>query len=122
MADTRVINLEGGMVAEKHGRSHPQGSKNKPKASIMQASSSTVAKHCRGRPLGSKNKTKASATPTNINEHLDVSLAQPNLLQPSASTLYSFFVFDDAQCREQQRLPLKFTEFMDGRELCEAIL
>jgi hypothetical protein len=26
------------------------------------------------------------------------------------------------QCREIQRLPLKFTKFMDGRELREAIL
>jgi hypothetical protein len=33
-----------------------------------------------------------------------------------------FFAFDGAQCREHQRLPLKFAEFMDGRELREAIL
>jgi hypothetical protein len=27
-----------------------------------------------------------------------------------------------AQCREIQRLPLNFTNFMDGRELREAVL
>jgi hypothetical protein len=35
---------------------------------------------------------------------------------------FSFFTFAGAQCREQQRVPLKFTEFMDGKELREAIL
>jgi hypothetical protein len=33
-----------------------------------------------------------------------------------------FFALVGAQCREQQRVPLKFTEFMDGQELHEAIL
>jgi hypothetical protein len=36
--------------------------------------------------------------------------------------VFSFFAIAGAQCREQQRVPLKFTEFMDGRELREAIL
>jgi hypothetical protein len=36
--------------------------------------------------------------------------------------LFSFFAFAGAQCHEQQRLPLKFAEFMDGLELREAIL
>jgi hypothetical protein len=36
--------------------------------------------------------------------------------------VYSFFCIADAQCREIQRLPLKFTKFMDRRELREAIL
>jgi hypothetical protein len=36
--------------------------------------------------------------------------------------IYSFFYIAGAQCREIQRLPLKFTQFMDGRELREAIL
>jgi hypothetical protein len=31
--------------------------------------------------------------------------------------VYSFFCIAGAQCREIQRLPLKFTKFMDGREL-----
>jgi hypothetical protein len=36
--------------------------------------------------------------------------------------LFFFFVIAGAQCREQQCLSLKFTQFMDGRELREAIL
>jgi hypothetical protein len=36
--------------------------------------------------------------------------------------IYSFFCIAGAQCREIQRLPLKFTKFMDGRELREAVL
>jgi hypothetical protein len=31
-------------------------------------------------------------------------------------------LFAGAQCNEQKRLPVKFTEFMDGQELCEAII
>jgi hypothetical protein len=60
MADTGVINLEDAKVVEKCGRGRHQGRKNKPKASIVDASSSTLAKHRRGRPLGSKNKVKAA--------------------------------------------------------------
>jgi hypothetical protein len=122
MADTGVINLVDGVVVEKRGRGHPGGSKNKPKAPVAEISSSTLAKRCRGCPLGSKNKVKTFATPTNTSEHLDVSLAQPNPPQPSTGALFSFFAFAGAQCREQQLLPFKFTEFMDGRELREAIL
>jgi hypothetical protein len=110
MADTGIINLESGMVEEKRGRGGPRGSKNKPKAPIAQASSSTPAKRRYGRPLGSKNKTKVSTKPADINEHLDVSLVQPNPPQPSAGDSFSFFVFASAQCRAQQRLPLKLTE------------
>jgi hypothetical protein len=36
--------------------------------------------------------------------------------------VYSFFCITSAQCREIQRVPLKFTKFMDGRELREAVL
>jgi hypothetical protein len=36
--------------------------------------------------------------------------------------MYSFFYITGAQCREIQQVPLKFTKFMDGRELREAIL
>jgi hypothetical protein len=36
--------------------------------------------------------------------------------------VYSFFCIAGAQCHEIQRVPLKFTKFMDGRELREAIL
>jgi hypothetical protein len=36
--------------------------------------------------------------------------------------LYSFFCIAGLQCREIQCLPLKFTKFIDGRELREAVL
>jgi hypothetical protein len=36
--------------------------------------------------------------------------------------MYSFFCIAGAQCREIQWVPLKFTKFMDGRELREAVL
>jgi hypothetical protein len=52
----------------------------------------------------------------------DVSLSQPILPQSSAKNLFSFFDLVGAQHREQQHLPLKFVEFMDGRKLREAIL
>jgi hypothetical protein len=54
--------------------------------------------------------------------HLDVSVAHPIMSSSSSGDLFSFFSFAGAQCREQQRLPLKFTEFMEGRELWEAVL
>jgi hypothetical protein len=78
-------------------------------------------KRCHGRPLGSKNKKSSiraivdSATP-------DLDFAQPVLSQRSSGNTFCFFAFADAQCRECQRLPLKFTEFMDGREISQAIL
>jgi hypothetical protein len=79
------------------------------------ASSSALVKRRPGRPAGSKNKLK-------------VSFAVPGPSAPStnASTspprIYSFFCIAGAQCHEIQRLPLKFTKFMDGRELREAVL
>jgi hypothetical protein len=36
--------------------------------------------------------------------------------------VYSFFYIAGAQCREIQRVLLKFTKFTDGRELREAVL
>jgi hypothetical protein len=66
-----------------------------------------------GRPTGSKNKIKVPST-------------TPGPSAPSANAspprIYSFFCIADAQCREIQRLPLKFTKFMDVRELREAVL
>jgi hypothetical protein len=64
----------------------------------------TPAKRHPGRPLGSKNKKSSEAT-TNL-----------------ADRLFSFFSFLGDQCREQQCLPLNFTEFMESRELWEAVL
>jgi hypothetical protein len=109
------------MVVEKHGRGRPRGSKHKPKASIIDTSS-TLAKHRHNRPLGSKNKVKTSAASTSTSEHLDVSLVQPILPQSPPRILFSYFAFAGAQCHEQHHLPLKFTKFMEGRELREAIL
>jgi hypothetical protein len=91
-------------------------------ATVAEISSSTPIKRHRGYPLGSKKKVKTSATLTNVSEHLDASLAQQNPPQPSIGALFSFFAFAGAQCQEQQRPPIKFTEFMDGRELRKAIL
>jgi hypothetical protein len=81
------------MVVEKRGRGRPQGRKNNPKASIVDASSSTPAKHRHGRPLGRKNKVKAATAPTSVGDHLDVSLAQPVLMQSSTRNVFSFFCF-----------------------------
>jgi hypothetical protein len=117
-----VINLEDATVVEKRGRGRPRGSKNKPNAYVMDASSLTPAKRCRGCPLGSKNKVKAATTLTSTGDHLDISLAQPIMTQSSVGNVFSFFAFTGAQCYEQHRLPLKFTQFMDGWELREAIL
>jgi hypothetical protein len=68
------------------------------------------------RPLGSKNKPKPSFVVAQ-----DASAASRNASPPPIK-IFSFFVIAGAQCREQQRVPLKFTQFMDGRELREAIL
>jgi hypothetical protein len=117
MADAGGANLDTGVLMEKRGRSHPRGSKNKPKDASLVASLSVSAKRRPGRPLGSKNKPKVSvaATPGS-------SFAPCNASPPPPPKIYSFFCIAGAQCREQQRIPLKFTKFMDGRELREAIL
>jgi hypothetical protein len=72
MADTSIINLGDATMVEKHDRSCPKGSNNKPKASAVVASSSTLAKHRCGRPLGSKNKPKIYVVTTGITKDLDV--------------------------------------------------
>jgi hypothetical protein len=93
MADARIVNLYDATMVEKRDHGRPRGSKNKPKASATDASSSTPAKRCRGRPLGRLNKAKTSVAPTSTAEHLDVSLAQSNLSQSSAGNWFSFFAF-----------------------------
>jgi hypothetical protein len=78
------------------------------------ASSSTPTKWRPGHPVGSKNKPKVSS-------------AAPGSSAPSHNgsspppKVYSFCIAG-AQCRETQRVPLKFTNFMDRRELREAVL
>jgi hypothetical protein len=67
--------------------------------------------------LGSKNKPKVSAAATPSS-----SAAPRDASPPPSAKIYSFFCIAGAQCREQQRVPLKFTKFMDGREIREAIL
>jgi hypothetical protein len=107
------LNIDAPVVKQGHGR--PRGSKNKTTTAAMGASSSALVKRRPGRPAGSKNKPKVpSAVPG------------PSAPSPSISSslprIYSFFCICNAQCREIQRLPLKFTKFMDGRELREAVL
>jgi hypothetical protein len=120
MADTRVVDLDAGVMAEKRGCGRPRGSKNKPKVVTMVAPSSVPAKRRPGRPLGSKNKSKSSTS--QVNEPLEVSAAHRNPPLPPIGNVFAFFALAGAQCCEQQRVPLKFSEFMDGQELCEAIL
>jgi hypothetical protein len=104
-----------GAPVEKRGRGRPRGSKNKASIDALAASLSAVVKRRPGRPTGSKNKPK-------------VHLAAPGPSTPSASLsspppkLFLFFYIDGPQCREIQRLPSKFTNFMDGQELREAVL
>jgi hypothetical protein len=116
MVDACAANLDTGVLIEKRGRGCPRDSKNKPKDTSLVASSSASAKRRPGRPLGSKNKPKASAAVA------PGASAAPHNASPPPVKIYSFFCIAGAQCREQQRVPLKFTKFMDGRELQEAIL
>jgi hypothetical protein len=116
MADAGGSQLNIGAPVEKRGRGRPRGSKNKSKDPAPIASSSAPVKRHPGRPLGSKNKTKMSTTASGPS-------APPHNVSPSSSTkIYSFFCIAGAQCHEIQRVPLKFTKFMDGRELREAVL
>jgi hypothetical protein len=115
MADAGGSRLNFGAPVEKWGRSRPRGSKNKASIEAAVASSSALVKRHPGRPVGSKNKPKVPS-------------AAPGPSAPSANAssplprLYSIFCIVGPQCREIQRLPLKFTMFMDGRELREAVL
>jgi hypothetical protein len=113
MADASGSRLNIGAPVEKGGCSRPRGSKNKATATTLVASSSTPVKRRPGCPVGSKNKPKLAP-------------AAPGPSAPPANApsprIYSFLCIAGAQCREIQRLPLKFTQFMDGRELREAIL
>jgi hypothetical protein len=67
--------------------------------------------------MGSKNKPKvlSAAAPGS-------SIVPRSASPPSPPKIYSFFCIAGAQCREIHRVPLKFTKFLDGRELREAIL
>jgi hypothetical protein len=115
MADAGGSCLNIGTPVEKRGRGRPCGSKNKPTVPAVVASLSTPAKRRPGRPAGSKNKPKVSSVAPGPS-------APPHNASPPPPKVYSFFCIAGAQCREIQRVPLKFTKFMDGRELQEAVL
>jgi hypothetical protein len=117
MADASAVNLDAGALMEKRGHDCPRGSKNKPKDASLVASSSAPMKQRPSHPLGSKNKPKASVAVAQ-----GASAAPRNASPPPPVKIYSFFCIAGAQYREQQRVPLKFTKFMDERELREAIL
>jgi hypothetical protein len=98
MADAGESYLNIGAPEEKRGHGRPRGSKNKDTIVAVVASSSTPVKRHPG---------PSSPSP---------------IVSPPLPRVYSFFCITGAQCREIQRLPLKFTKFMDGRELREAVL
>jgi hypothetical protein len=110
MADASGSRLNIGAPVEKWGRGRPRGSKNKATIATAAASSSAPTKQHPGRPVGSNNKPKVSSAAPGPNA------------SPPPPRVYSFFCIAGAQCREIQRVPLKFTKFMDGRELREAVL
>jgi hypothetical protein len=95
---------------EKRGRGRPRGRKNKSKDPAVAASPSAPAKRRPCRPLGSKNKTKMSTATSGP------SALSHNCSPPPSPRIYSFCIAG-AQFCEIQWVPLKFTKFMDGREL-----
>jgi hypothetical protein len=111
-SDSR-LNIDAPVVKRGHGR--PRGSKNKTTVAAMGASSSALVKRRPGRLARSKNKPK-----------VPFAILGPSAPSPGTSSssprIYSFFCICNAQGREIQRLPLRFTNFMDGRELREAVL
>jgi hypothetical protein len=116
MADAGGANLTIGVQMEKRGCGRPCGSKNKPKDAAMVTLPSTSVKRRPSRPVGSKNKPKVSAAAPGP------SAAPRDVSPPAPPKIYSFFCIAGAQCREIHHVLLKFTKFMDGRYLCEAIL
>jgi hypothetical protein len=115
MADAGGSRLNIDAPVEKRGRGRPRGSKNKATIEAAVASSSAPVKRRPGRLARSKNKPKVpSAAPGPSTPSANASSPPPRI--------YSFFCIAGPQCREIQRLPLKFTKFMDGRELRESVL
>jgi hypothetical protein len=114
MADASGLRVNIGTPVEKWSHGHPHGSKKKTTAAASVASSSAPVKRP-GRLAGSKYKIKVPSTAPGP--------SAPSVnASPPSPRIYSFFCIVSAQCREIQRLPLKFTKFMDGRELREAVL
>jgi hypothetical protein len=115
MADVGGSRLNIGTPVEKWGRGRPRGSKNKATIAAVVASLSALVKRRPGRLAGSKNKPKVSSAAPGPS-------APPHNAPPPLPRVYSFFCIAGAQCCGIQRVPLKFTKFMDGRELREAVL
>jgi hypothetical protein len=116
MADAGGSRLNLGALVEKQCCGHLRGSKNKSTGLALGASSSAPPKRRPGRPVGSKTKPKVSSAAPGL------SAPPHNVSPPSLPKVYSFFCIAGAQCREIQWVPLKFTKFIDGRELREAVL
>jgi hypothetical protein len=110
MADASGSHLSIGVPVEKQGRGHPRGSKNKATTAAAIASSSAQVKRRPSRPAGSKNNL-------NVPSVAPVPSAPSANASPPPPRIYSFFCIAGMQCHEIQRLPLKFTKFMDGQEL-----
>jgi hypothetical protein len=106
-ADGSRLNLGSPMAPRGHGR--PHGSKNKTTPAAAGSSSAAPAKRRPGHPPGSKNKPKVTGAALGPSAH-------PPVTSPASPRIFSFFCIANAQCREIQRLPLNFTNFMDGRE------
>jgi hypothetical protein len=116
MADAGGSHLNIGALVEKRGRVRPHGTKNKTKDPAAVASSSAPVKRRPDRPVGSKNKPRVSIVAPGP------SAPPHNASPPPPPKMYSFFCIAGTQCREIQRVPLKFTKFMDRREMREAVL
>jgi hypothetical protein len=86
---------------------------------MVVSSSSAPVKWRPDRPLGSKRMPKPSTSLAS--RSMDANTAHHSTPPPPVN-VFSFFAITGAQCREQQCVPLNFTQFMDGCELCEAIL
>jgi hypothetical protein len=108
MVDAGVIDLDTGAVLEKCWRGCPHGRKNKPKdISMVPSLSAAPMKRRPSHPLGSKNKPNHSSSLAN--RFVDANAARHNTSPPPSINLFSFFAIAGAHCREQQRVPLKFT-------------
>jgi hypothetical protein len=120
MADADGTRLNLGSPVAPRGRGRPRGSKNKSSTTSVAAGSSSAApaKRRPGRPPGSKNKPKVTGAASGPAAPLPAAPAVP----ATPPQVFSFFCIAMAQCREIQRLPLNFTNFMDGCELREAVL
>jgi hypothetical protein len=114
MSGVAIVDLEDTPpIVEKRDHDRPRGSKNKVKTLAEASYATALVKRRHARPLGSKNKNSSIAevgTYAAPNQGSN----QPILPQGLLGKVFCFFTFVDAICRERQRLPLKFAEFMDG--------